>query len=109
VARRQAAAIFDADPGADSAVAALVRAADRADAVTLWHALQRAGPGQRAALFDRLAAITPPPEGTTRTGVLAGDALMLRLWWEQLPLTLPITPDRVKRMWMAWLKVASWL
>ena len=77
--------------------------------MTLWHALHRVAPAQRGALYDRLAAIAPPPEGMTRAGALSGDPLMLRLWWERLPGTLPITPDWLRRVWMAWLPVASWL
>jgi hypothetical protein len=106
---RQAATALDTGAEPDSALPRLLRHAERADAVTLWHALQRAPPDMRPAVYDRLAAFVPPPQGVTRTGVLAGDGIMLRLWWEQLPGTLPITPDWLRRLWMAWLRVASWL
>ncbi len=93
----------------DSALATLLREADRADAVTLWHAMQRVAPAARPAVYTRLVALVPPPAGVTREGVLAGDRIMLRLWWERLPGTLPITPDWLRRVWMAWLRIASWL
>ena len=47
--------------------------------------------------------------GGTREGVLAGNRVMMRLWWEALPGTLPITPTWTKRLWSLWLKAASWL
>jgi hypothetical protein len=106
---RWAAAALDAGADVDSAFVTLLRQAERADAVTLWHALHRVAPERRGALYERLAALAPPPEGVTRTGVLAGDQLMMRLWWERLPGTLPITPDWLRRIWMIWLRVASWL
>lgn len=106
---RWAAAALDTAATTDSAFATLLRSAERADAVTLWHALRRVAPARRGALYDRLAALAPPPDGVTRAGALAGDDLMLRLWWERLPGTLPITPDWLRRIWMAWLRVASWL
>jgi hypothetical protein len=105
----RAAAVLDAGVMPDSALALLLRSARRQDAVTLLHLLPRVGPERRAAIYDRLAALAPPPEGVTREGALRGDELMLRLWWEQLPGTLPITPGWVKRIWMVWLRAASWL
>lgn len=106
---RAAAAALDAGTGPDSSLAQLLRHAERADAVSLWHAMQRAAPDARPAVYERLAALAPPPDGVTREGVLAGDRIMLRLWWERLPGTLPITPDWLRRLWMTWLRIASWL
>ena len=94
---------------ADSAVAVLSAYAGRYDAVTLWHALPLVAGAQRQALYDALARRAPPPSGVTREGVLAGNRVMMRLWWEALPGTLPITPTWTKRLWLLWLKAASWL
>lgn len=96
-------------PRADSAVRVLGTYAGRFDAVTLWHALPRVSGDNRARLVDALERRAPAPQGVTREGVLAGDRLMMRLWWEALPGTLPITPGFTKRLWLLWLKAASWL
>ena len=50
------------------------------DTLTLWHLLYRVDGNDRALVFDRLAALTPPPPGVTREGVLQLDEKMLRLW-----------------------------
>ena len=50
------------------------------DTLTLWHLLYRVGDNDRALVYDRLAALTPPPPGVTREGVLQLDEKMLRLW-----------------------------
>jgi hypothetical protein len=54
------------------------------DALTLWHLLSRVDAGQRARVFDRLAASTPPPANVTRAGILALDQSMLDQWWNSL-------------------------
>ena len=56
------------------------------DALTLWHLLARLSGRDRARVYDRLAALVPPPTGVTRGGVLAGDTQMLDLWWNRLGL-----------------------
>ena len=56
------------------------------DALTLWHLLGRTGPGERGHVYDRLAALVPPPAGVSRTGVLDLNQTMLDLWWDKLGL-----------------------
>lgn len=56
------------------------------DALTLWHLLARVGQADRGRVYDRLAALVPPPTGVTRNGVLRLDQNMLDLWWNQLDL-----------------------
>jgi len=102
-------ALYDAGDHSDSLVTRLLTDAQRFDAVTLWHLMPKVDAARRARVYDRLAALAPPPPGVTRAGVLAGSTIMMRLWWEKLPGTLPITPDVTKRLWMLWLKAASWL
>ena len=83
----------------DAYVAALARydfAGDRAaldtlldgarprDTLTLWHLLSRANDTDRARVYERLAAIAPPPEGVTREGVLRLDRTMLDAWKDRL-------------------------
>ena len=55
-----------------------------ADALTLWHLLTRLTGAEREAVYDRMAALAPPPYGVTREGVLAGDHAMLERWWDAL-------------------------
>lgn len=54
------------------------------DALTLLHLLEKAPPGDRSLIYDRLADLTPPPAGVTREGILRRDADMLRNWRSSL-------------------------
>jgi hypothetical protein len=51
------------------------------DAFSLWHLLSRVSDANRLAVYDRLAAFAPPPEGVTREGILRLDRQMLDNWW----------------------------
>src|SRR5215470_2180616 len=55
--------------------------AKKQDALTLWHLLPRVGDADRPEVFDRLAALAPPPAGVTRDGILRLDSAMLDSWW----------------------------
>ena len=81
-------ALDDGDSGPSQAPAlegALAQARPR-DAFSLWHLLARVDGDARARVFDRLAALVPPPDGVTRDGVLAGDRAMREQWWDELGL-----------------------
>lgn len=54
------------------------------DALTLWHLLARASDADRPGIYDRLAALAPPPTGVTREGILRLDRPMLDSWWNSL-------------------------
>ena len=41
----------------------------------MWHLLTRGSLEERGRVYDRLAALAPPPDGVTRELVLAGDRL----------------------------------
>jgi hypothetical protein len=56
------------------------------DALTVWHLLARVSESERGSVYDRLAALVPPPAGVTRDGILRLDQKMLDLWWNQLDL-----------------------
>jgi len=56
------------------------------DGLTLWHLLTRTSGEERARVYDRMAALVPPPEGITREGVLGEDRRMLDRWWDELGL-----------------------
>ncbi len=89
-----AAALDALDDGVDGATGpsqalalegALAQARPR-DAFSLWHLLARVDGDARGRVFDRLAALAPPPDGVTRDGVVAGDRAMRELWWDELGL-----------------------
>ena len=56
------------------------------DAVTLWHLIPRVARNDRPAVYDRMAALVPPPQGVTEAGILTLDRNMLDQWWNQLGL-----------------------
>src|SRR6266446_9759986 len=58
--------------------------ARKKDALTLWHLLSRVSDVERPGVYDRLAAIAPPPAGVTREGILRLDRQMLDDWWNSL-------------------------
>ncbi len=55
--------------------------ARKSDALTLWHLLSRVSDTERPGVYDRLAALAPPPNGVTREGILRLDRTMLDAWW----------------------------
>jgi len=76
-------------PSADARAAALTTVLEQAragDAFTLWHLLARVNPDERDRVFDRLAALEPPPPSVTREGIRRGNRQMLDLWWDELGL-----------------------
>jgi hypothetical protein len=78
---RRALTAFDFDNGGARAARAALAAARPGDAVSLWHLLQRVDEAQRGAVYDRLAALVPPPPGVTRAAALALDPDALDRYW----------------------------
>jgi ferric-dicitrate binding protein FerR (iron transport regulator) len=74
---------FEHDPAALSTVLAAARPAD---ALTLWHLLPKTRGAEQLKVYNRMAALVPPPPGVTRQGILGGNGQMLDLWWDQLGL-----------------------
>jgi hypothetical protein len=95
----------------DSALEIVLRESRRADAVTLWHILSgwRGSMEQRERVYEKLAAIVPPPvpEGQARFAAIYGDPMSMRLWWEKLPGTLPIIPGWQRSLWMLYLRITG--
>jgi len=56
------------------------------DALTLWHLLPRVDKSERPRVYDRLAALVPPPADVSKEGILQLDEKMLDLWWDGLGL-----------------------
>jgi hypothetical protein len=54
------------------------------DAISLWHVLQRVDPSLRGVVYDRLAALVPPPPGVTRRGALALESRALEGYWTKI-------------------------
>jgi hypothetical protein len=82
---RTALATFeDSDTSATSkrsALADVLGASRKRDALTLWHLFSRVNGEDRSAVFDRLASLVPPPAGVTRERVVALDQSALDQWW----------------------------
>jgi hypothetical protein len=72
------------DPRRAAAFDLILSSARRRDALTLWHLLARGTYDERARVYDRLAALAPPPSGVTRAKVLAVDRASLDRWWDAL-------------------------
>jgi len=87
-ALRAALAEFDFDaqnPEERSAdLATILKESREQDALTLWHLLSRVSEADRGRVYDRLAALVPPPREVTRSGVTQLDQRMLDLWWTRL-------------------------
>jgi hypothetical protein len=79
------AALGRVEAGDASAVTPLLAAARPRDAITLWHLLTRVPPSQRAAVYDRFAALVPVPPAT-RAQVLAGSPTAIDQCWNALGL-----------------------
>ncbi len=54
------------------------------DTLTLWHLLQRVEVGDRARVYDRIASLTPVPDGVSREKALKLDPATLKLWKDEL-------------------------
>jgi FecR protein/Putative zinc-finger len=67
-----------------SALTALLDQARPRDTLTLWHLLARVNGEDRVRVYDKMAAIVPPPPGVTRDGILQLDQQMLDTWKNEL-------------------------
>ncbi len=66
------------------AVRTILALARPQDAISLWHVLQRADPALRGGVYDRLAALVPPPPGVTRRGAIALESRALEGYWTKI-------------------------
>jgi len=69
-----------------AALDTVLGAARPRDALTLWHLLSRGTTDERGRVYDRMAALIPPPQGVTRERVVRGDRTALDAWWNALGL-----------------------
>ena len=79
-------AVDDFDSGTDArrALEVILNEARIRDTLTLWHLLSRVDPSDRERVYDRIAALAPPPVRVSRDQILALDADALRRWREEL-------------------------
>src|SRR5213596_3269855 len=66
---------------ATRSVLALARAQD---SISLWHLLQRVDVPLRGMVYDRLAALVPPPAGVTRRATIALESRALEGYWTKI-------------------------
>jgi FecR protein/Putative zinc-finger len=69
------------------------------DTLTLWHLLSRLEGADRALVYERLAALSRPPSGVTRDGVLQLDDEMLKTWKAALESTWS-NDSGLKKAWI---------
>ena len=84
IALRQAVDDFDSGKDARRALEVILNEARIRDTLTLWHLLSRVNPSDRERLYDRIAAVAPPPARVSRDQILALDPDALRRWREEL-------------------------
>ncbi len=79
---------FDPDAVARSAaLTSMLADARTKDTLTLWHLLARVDGDDRARVYEKMAALDPPPPGVTREGVLQLNQTMLDSWRDELKST----------------------
>ncbi|HKO96684.1 MAG TPA: FecR domain-containing protein [Pyrinomonadaceae bacterium] len=76
---------LDFDPGdtewpKSHALDLILQESRHRDTLTLWNLLYRVEGEDRVRVYERMAALAPPPKDVTREGVLRLDEPMLRLW-----------------------------
>jgi len=71
-------------PERGSLLGTILTDARKDDALTLWHLLSRVSDADRPRVYDRLAALAPPPAAVSRDGILNLDRQMLDAWWNSL-------------------------
>lgn len=69
---------------ASKSLETLLNGARVRDTITLWHLLTRVDGKDRVLVYERMAALVPPPSGVTREGILALNQQMLDSWKDKL-------------------------
>jgi predicted anti-sigma-YlaC factor YlaD len=83
-ALRTALVAFDFADGGSQAVATVLAEARVRDTLTLWHLMSRVVADQRGQIYDRIAALAPPPDTVSRDKALQLDTATLKHWREEL-------------------------
>jgi hypothetical protein len=77
-------AAFAFEDGKARSVRTTLALARAQDALSLWHLLQRVDPQLRGAVYDRLAALVPPPPGVRRANAIALESPALEGYWTKI-------------------------
>jgi hypothetical protein len=75
---------FDFENGGARATRNTLALARAQDALSLWHLLQRVDPSLRGIVYDRLAALVPPPPGVTRSAAIRLESRALEGYWTKI-------------------------
>jgi len=75
---------FDFERGGARAARNVLTLARAQDAISLWHLLQRVDVSLRGTVYDRLAALVPPPPGVTRRAAIALESGVLEGYWTKI-------------------------
>lgn len=75
---------FDFNDGGADALNVVLNEARTRDTLTLWHLLSRVEGAERERVYERLAALAPPPASVTRQGIMLLDPGMLYDWKAQM-------------------------
>jgi hypothetical protein len=75
---------FESAHYAGPALDVILHASRVRDTLTLWHLLGRTALPEREQIYERIAALSPPPPGVSREKVLQLDAATLTRWREDL-------------------------
>ena len=78
---------FGYEKTANDSLSVILAASRVRDTLTLWHLLRRVEVGDRARIYDRIAALTPVPAGVSRERALRLDPETLNRWKEELAWT----------------------
>jgi hypothetical protein len=91
--------------GRSTALESVLDSATPRSTITLWHLLPRVDAHERELVYDRLAALSPPPNGVTRAAVIALDERALGRWRSTLEPSW--STERVRLWKQAWRAVWS--
>jgi predicted anti-sigma-YlaC factor YlaD len=84
---KQALESFGFEKAGNGALSVILADSRVRDTLTLWHLLSRVDAGDRALVYDRIAALTPVPAGVSREQALKLDPETLKRWKEELAWT----------------------
>jgi hypothetical protein len=91
---------FDFQGGGADSLQVVINEARERDTLTLWHLLARVEGAERERVYERLAALAPPPASVTRQGIMLLDPAMLYDWKAQMePIWLTESMPAVRRAW----------
>ena len=96
---------FGPDTGRHAALGRLLTESSARSTITLWHLLPRVPDSDRALVYDRLAALAPPPAAVVRDAVLELDKRALDRW--RTALEPRWSTERVRLWKRAWRAVWS--